>query len=80
MQTKESYYPYADGVGSLRMIDGVVRIDFVVIVEIGEDQATANRAGGVAMSLSAAAKLKDQLERMFEDLKNRDTPQRVAHK
>jgi hypothetical protein len=80
MQNKESYYPYVDGVGSLRMIDGVVRVDFVVITEIEDDQVKAHRSTGVAMSLSAAIKLKDQLEKMLVDLKERGSAQNSGRK
>ncbi len=64
-------YPYVDGVGSLRMVDGVVRMDLVVITEIEGDQMKANRVGGVAMSINAAVKLRDQLNAMVEELKGK---------
>ncbi len=64
-------YSYVDGVGSLRMVDGVVRMDLVVINEIEGDQMKANRVSGLAMSISAAVKLRDQLSSMIEDLKGK---------
>jgi hypothetical protein len=64
-------YPYVDGVGSLRMVDGVVRMYLVVITEIEGDQMKANRVGGVAMSINAAVKLRDQLNAMVEELKGK---------
>ncbi len=64
-------YSYVDGVGSLRMVDGVVRMDLVVITEIEGDQMKANRVSGLAMSISAAVKLRDQLSSMIEDLKGK---------
>ncbi len=64
-------YSYVDGVGSLRMVDGVVRMDLVVITEIEGDQMKANRVGGVAMSINAAVKLRDQLNAMVEELKGK---------
>ena len=67
----EYLYSYVDGVGSLRMVDGVVRVDLVVITEIEGDQMKANRVGGLAMSISAAVKLRDQLSSMVEDLKGK---------
>jgi len=67
----EYLYPYVDGVGGLRMVDGVVRMDLVVITEIEGDQMKAQRVSGVAMSLTAAVKLKDQLSVMLEELKNK---------
>ncbi len=67
----EYLYSYVDGVGSLRMVDGVVRMDLVVINEIEGDQMKANRVSGLAMSISAAVKLRDQLSSMIEDLKGK---------
>ncbi len=67
----EYLYSYVDGVGSLRMVDGVVRMDLVVITEIEGDQMKANRVSGLAMSISAAVKLRDQLSSMVEDLKGK---------
>ena len=65
----EHLYPYVDGVGGLRMVDGVVRMDLVVITEIEGSQMKAQRVSGVAMSLTAAVKLRDQLSSMIDDLK-----------
>ena len=76
----ENLYPYVDGVGSLRMVDGVVRMDLVVITEIEGDQMKANRVGGLAMSISAAVKLRDQLSSMVEDLKGQGVIQNAEIK
>ena len=51
------------------MVDGVVRMDLVVITEIEGSQMKAQRVSGVAMSLIAAVKLRDQLSSMIDDLK-----------
>ena len=67
----EHLYPYVDGVGGLRMVDGVVRMDLVVITEIEGSQMKAQRVSGVAMSLTAAMKLRDQLSSMVEELKGK---------
>ena len=67
----EYLYPYVDGVGGLRMVDGVVRMDLVVITEIEGSQMKAERVSGVAMSLTAAVKLRDQLSAMVEELKGK---------
>ena len=48
---------------------GVVRMDLVVITEIEGSQMKAQRVSGVAMSLTAAMKLRDQLSSMVEELK-----------
>ena len=76
----EHLYPYVDGVGGLRMVDGVVRMDLVVITEIEGDQMKAQRVSGVAMSLTAAVKLRDQLSSMIEELKGKGVIQAEAKK
>jgi len=73
-------YSYVDGVGSFRMVDGVVRMDLVVITEIEGDQMKANRVGGLAMSIAAAVKLRDQLNGMVEELKGKGIIQSTEHK
>ena len=76
----EHLYPYVDGVGGLRMVDGVVRMDLVVITEIEESQMKAQRVSGVAMSLTAAVKLRDQLSSMIDDLKVKGVLQEAPNK
>ena len=76
----EHLYPYVDGVGGLRMVDGVVRMDLVVITEIEGDQMKAQRVSGVAMSLTAAVKLRDQLSAMIDDLKTKGVLQDAPNK
>jgi hypothetical protein len=76
----EHLYPYVDGVGGLRMVDGVVRMDLVVITEIEGDQMKAQRVSGVAMSLTAAVKLRDQLSSMIDDLKTKGVLQDAPKK
>ena len=76
----EYLYPYVDGVGGLRMVDGVVRMDLVVITEIEGDQMKAQRVSGVAMSLTAAVKLRDQLSAMIDDLKTKGVLQDAPNK
>lgn len=73
-------YPYVDGVGGLRMVDGVVRMDLVVITEIEGDQMKAQRVSGIAMSLTAAMKLRDQLSAMIDELKGKGVIQAEAKK
>lgn len=76
----EHLYPYVDGVGGLRMVDGVVRMDLVVITDIEGDQIKAKRVSGVAMSLTAAVKLNDQLSAMIVELKGKGVIQDDAKK
>ncbi len=46
-------------------------MDLVVFTEIEGDQMKENRVGGVAMSINAAVKLRDQLNAMVEELKGK---------
>jgi hypothetical protein len=62
------------------MVDGVVRMDLVVITEIEGDQMKAQRVSGVAMSLTAAVELWDQLSAMVEELKGKGVIQAEAKK
>jgi hypothetical protein len=62
------------------MVDGVVRMDLVVITEIEGDQMKAQRVSGVAMSLTAAVKLRDQLSSMIDDLKTKGVLQDAPKK
>lgn len=71
MNNNNHLYPYVDGVGGLKMVDGVVRMDLVVITEIDGEKMKAQRVSGLAMSLSAAVKLRDQLTAMVDDLKSK---------
>lgn len=64
----------------LRMADGVVRMDLVVITEIEGEQMKAQRVGGVAMSINAAVKLRDQLNAMVEELKGKGVIQSNENK
>ena len=77
MNTNDYLYPYVDGIGGMRLVDGVVRMDLVVITEIEGQQMKAQRVSGVAMSLPAAIKLKDQLDSMVEELKTKGVLQQA---
>ncbi len=80
MNNNDHLYPYVDGVGGMKMVDGVVRMDLVVITEIEGDQMKAQRVSGLAMSLPAAVKLKDQLSAMVDDLKSKGVLQDSGNK
>ena len=80
MNNNDHLYPYVDGVGGMRMVDGVVRMDLVVVTEIEGDQMKAQRVSGLAMSLTAAVKLRDQLSAMVDDLKGKGVLQDAPNK
>ncbi len=62
------------------MVDGVVRMDLVVVTEVDGTQMKAQRVGGLAISLAGAVKLRDQLSAMVEDLKNKGVLQDSPNK
>ena len=65
-------YSYVDGIGSLRM-------DLVEITEIEDDQMKANRVGGIAISIAAVVKLREQLSSMIEELKGLFKVQKIKN-
>ena len=65
-------YSYVDGIGSLRM-------DLVEITEIEGDQMKANRVGGIAISIAAVVKLREQLSSMIEELKGLFKVQKIKN-
>jgi hypothetical protein len=55
-------------------------MDLVVNTEIEGDQMKAQRVSGVAMSLTATVKLRDQLSAMIDDLKTKGVLQDAPNK
>ncbi|ANT64115.1 hypothetical protein [Prosthecochloris sp. CIB 2401] len=62
---------YADGIGNIRLVDGVVRFDLVTIAGMENEKANLRPAGAVAMSIPALLRTHDQLtktiNKMVED-------------
>lgn len=62
---------YADGIGNIRLVDGVVRFDLVNIAGMENEKANLRPAGAVAMSIPALLRTHDQLtktiNKMVED-------------
>ena len=62
-------FTYIDGVGGINIVDGVVRIDLVAISGFeSENKAVAQRAGGLAVSLTGFVKIHEQMSKVVEDL------------
>lgn len=62
-------FTYIDGVGGINMVDGVVRIDLVAISGFeAENKAVAQRAGGLAVSLTGFVKIHEQMSKVIEDM------------
>ena len=64
----KSGFTFVDGVGGINMADGVVRIDLVAISGFEQDKAVAQRAGGLAISLTGFVKMHEQMSKVIEDL------------
>ena len=58
------------------MADGVVRIDLVAISGFEQDKAVAQRAGGLAISLTGFVKMHEQMSKVIEDLLQKGVLQR----
>ncbi|CAM8643188.1 hypothetical protein MCEGEM3_02486 [Oxalobacteraceae bacterium] len=78
-------FTYIDGLGGINIVDGVVRIDLVAISGFeAENKAVAQRAGGLAVSLTGFVKMHEQMSKVIEDLvqkgvlQKRDNAQQAA--
>jgi hypothetical protein len=75
---------YIDGIGNIQMAEGVVRMDLMMIDEVGAEQAKAHKAGVLAMSLPAFMRSYQQMSQVIEKmveqgvLKRQDTPPPAA--
>ena len=73
----KSGFTFVDGVGGINMVDGVVRIDLVAISGFeAENKAVAQRAGGLAISLTGFVKMHEQMSKVIEDLLQKGVLQR----
>ena len=72
----KSGFTFVDGVGGINMADGVVRIDLVAISGFEQDKAVAQRAGGLAISLTGFVKMHEQMSKVIEDLLQKGVLQR----
>ena len=48
-----NHFQYIDGIGNIQIAEGVVRLDVLMMTRIEADQSTAEKVGGLAMSLPA---------------------------
>lgn len=46
-------FQYIDGIGNIQIAEGVVRLDILMMTRIEADKSTAEKVGGLAMSLPA---------------------------
>lgn len=59
---------YADGIESIKVIDGIVRLDLVNVIEMHEDKAQLRPVAAVALSLPALLRIHQQLTKTVSDL------------
>lgn len=48
-----SNFQYIDGIGNIQIAEGVVRLDVLMMTRIEGDKSTAEKVGGLAMSVPA---------------------------
>ena len=73
----KSGFTFVDGVGGINMVDGVVRIDLVAISGFeAENKAVAQRAGGLAISLTGFVKMHEQMSKVIDDMLQKGVLQR----
>ncbi len=71
---------YVDGIGNIQLAEGVIRMDLMMIDEVGAEQAKAHKAGVLAMSLPAFMRSYQQMSQVIEKmveqgvLKRQDAP------
>jgi hypothetical protein len=80
-------FQYIDGIGNIQIAEGVVRLDVLMMTRIEGDKSTAEKVGGLAMSMPAFLRSFNQMNlvvnKMLEQgmLKRNDgevTPQQAA--
>lgn len=80
-------FQYIDGIGNIQIAEGVVRLDVLMMTRIEGDKSTAEKVGGLAMSLPAFLRSFNQMNlvvnKMLEQgmLKRNDgevTPQQAV--
>jgi hypothetical protein len=59
---------YVDGIGNIQLAEGVVRMDLMMIDEIGSEQAKANKSGVLVMSLPAFMRTYQQMTKVVEKM------------
>ena len=60
---------YADGLGNVTLIDGVIRIDLVSLTQVDKEKADVRPVGLLALSVPGLMRFHDQLGKAIEELK-----------
>jgi hypothetical protein len=59
---------YVDGIGNIQLAEGVVRMDLMMIDELGSEQAKAHKSGVLVMSLPAFMRTYQQMTQVVEKM------------
>ena len=60
---------YADGLGNVTLIDGVIRIELVSLTEVDKEKANVRPVGLLALSVPGLIRFYEQLGKAIEGLK-----------
>jgi hypothetical protein len=59
---------YVDGIGKIQLAEGIVRMDLMMIDELGSEQAKAHKSGVLVMSLPAFMRTYQQMTQVIEKM------------
>ena len=60
---------YADGLGNVTLIDGVIRVEMVMLAQVEKEKADVRQAGLLALSVPGLMRFHEQLGKAIEELK-----------
>lgn len=57
-------FQYIDGIGNIQIAEGVVRLDVLMMTKFDSEKSTAEKVGGLAMSLPAFLRSFNQMNQV----------------
>lgn len=57
-------FQYIDGIGNIQIAEGVVRLDVLMMTKFDAEKSTAEKVGGLAMSLPAFLRSFNQMNQV----------------
>ncbi len=61
-------FQYIDGIGNIQLAEGVVRLDVLMMTKIEGDKSTAEKVGGLAMSVPAFLRSFNQMNHVVNKM------------
>ena len=61
-------FQYIDGIGNIQIAEGVVRLEVLMMTRIEGDKSTAEKVGGMAMSLPAFLRSFNQMNQVVNKM------------